>query len=79
MRDGLADPNVGLFQLLDDGAHGDGTVADGVFANDAVGADCCATVGPRSVRVSAETDGPDGMRHATAIDFEPFAVVAAGA
>jgi hypothetical protein len=78
MLNGLADPNVGLFQLLDDGAHGDGTMEDGVFANDAVAADCCAPVGPRSVRVSAETEGPDGMRHATAIDFEPFAVVEAG-
>jgi hypothetical protein len=77
LRNGLADINVGRsVVLLDDGASGgDATAGDGVFTNNGISTDCCAAVGPRTVRVKAEVHGSDGKRHATAVEFEPFSVL----
>lgn len=77
LRDGLADPNIGVVRLTDDGGHGDAVAGDGVFTNNGVGTDCCAAVGPRVVRVMAQGQGADGRRHATAVDLGAFAVVGA--
>ncbi|HEY7031623.1 MAG TPA: hypothetical protein VH482_09865 [Thermomicrobiales bacterium] len=77
LRDGLRDPNMGEYVLIDDGSHGDSTAGDGEFTNDGIVADCCAASGPRTVRILAQVQGSDGKRHATAIDVGPFAVVAA--
>lgn len=75
LRDGLPDPNVYTAVLYDDGATGgDPAANDGLFTSNGVGADCCAAIGPRVVRIKAETQAGDGLRHATAVDVEPFAV-----
>jgi hypothetical protein len=76
---GLPDPNVDTWYygpLVDDGATlGDAVAGDGVFTYDGVATNCCAEIGPRTVRVKAETQAADGLRHATAVDIAPFAVV----
>jgi hypothetical protein len=82
LRDGLPDDNNRTSPLLDDGASaadptaGDVTAGDGLFTSPGIYTDCCAVVGPRTVRIKAETLAADGLRHATAVDVEPFAVVA---
>ena len=77
---GLPDPNVNTWYwgpMVDDGASlSDAVAGDDVFTYDGVGTDCCAEVGSRIVRVKAETQAADGLRHATAVDIVPFAVVA---
>lgn len=77
LRNGLADPHVAIVNLFDDGSHGDAAASDRVFTNSEVRTDCCAALGPRIVRVLAQTQGVDGKRHATAVDVGPFAVVGA--
>jgi hypothetical protein len=77
---GLPDPNVDTSYfgpMVDDGATlGDTVAGDSVFTYDAIATNCCAELGPRIVRVKAETQAGDDLRHATAIDVVPFAVVA---
>ena len=68
---GLDDPHVNHAVLLDDGT--------GVFSSDRIRTDCCAVPGPRTVRVKAEVVDSAGRRHATAVDFDPFEVVAPSA
>jgi hypothetical protein len=77
---GLPDPNVDTWYygpMADDGATvGDAVAGDDVFTYDGIATNCCAEVGPRIIRVKAETQTTDGLRHATAVDVVPFAVVA---
>lgn len=76
LRDGLPDINVPTTPLLDDGATGGDTAGnDGLYTSNNNYADCCAVLGPRSIRLKAESQGADGLRDATAIDVVPFAVV----
>jgi hypothetical protein len=75
LREGLPDDNTYTSQLADDGATGgDATAQDGLFTSDGIYTDCCAVVGPRTVRIKAETQARDGLQHATAVDVTPFAV-----
>ena len=80
LREGLPDDNTRSDPLLDDGAgpadavSGDVTANDGRFTSNGLYTDCCAEVGPRMVRIKAETQAADGLRHATAIDVSPFQV-----
>ena len=77
LREGLPDDNVGTAYagpLVDDATSGDAAAGDGLFSNNTVTTNCCAEIGPRSVRVKAETQAADGRQHATAVDVIPFAV-----
>jgi hypothetical protein len=77
LREGLPDGNIYTSPLLDDGATtGDATANDGLFTSNTVTTDCCAVVGPRTVRIKAEAQAVDGLHHATAIDVSPFQVSA---
>jgi hypothetical protein len=59
----------GRLEMRDDGMMGDRTAADGVFTTrGGIHAGTGATVGPRVVRIKAESKAADGRRHATAID-----------
>jgi Tol biopolymer transport system component len=73
LRNGLADPNIAQPVLLDDGRNGDATAGDSLFRGN-LSTDCCAEIGPRTVRIKAEVRASDGRRHATAVDIEPFEV-----
>jgi dipeptidyl aminopeptidase/acylaminoacyl peptidase len=74
----LPDPNVDTSYygaMVDDGASlGDATAGDDVFTYNGIVTNCCAEVGPRTVRIKAETQAADGLRHATAVDVVPFQV-----
>jgi hypothetical protein len=76
---GRLDPNVDTWYygpMVDDGTTlGDAVAGDDVFTYDGIATNCCAEVGPRIVRVKAETQAADGLRHDTAVDVAPFAVV----
>jgi Tol biopolymer transport system component len=80
LREGVPDDNTRTDPLLDDGAgtadavSGDVTANDGFFTSNGIYTDCCAEVGPRMVRIKAEVQAADGLRHATAIDVSPFQV-----
>lgn len=76
LYDGLNDPNAGDYLLWDDGSNGDVAASDGIYTKNGVSTNCCAVIGPRTVRIYAQVQGSDGKRYATAIDVEPFAVVA---
>jgi dipeptidyl aminopeptidase/acylaminoacyl peptidase len=79
LREGLPDDNVRAGPLLDDGTGaGDAAAEDGLFTNTGLMTDCCAVIGPRTLRIKAETEATDGIQDATAIDVAPFAVVASG-
>ncbi|MBV9470737.1 MAG: carboxypeptidase regulatory-like domain-containing protein, partial [Abitibacteriaceae bacterium] len=71
----ITDPDISNLVLFDDGTNGDMTAKDGIFTNANIRTDCCDVVGPRFVRIKAETTTSDGKRHATAVDVAPFAVV----
>lgn len=63
------------YPLLDDGKEPDPTAGDGNFTTgERVFAGPSATVGPRVLRVKAETKAADGKRSGHALDFGPFAV-----
>ncbi len=68
LLNGLDDPNVFHQIMLD-------TAGDGFFTNNNVSTNCCAVVGPRTVRVQSGVRGSDNQLHATAVEFAPFAVV----
>lgn len=83
LRDGLVDNTMvngyhGNFMLEDDGKLdwvGDQKAGDGLFTNNAVRHEAGAEgVGPRTVRIKAETIGTDGRRHATIVDLDGFTV-----
>ena len=80
-RDNLMDVTVCVgdrfaAQMLDNGTQGDTTAGDGVYTDNRIRAfdEQYAIPGPRTVRVKAEVKTSNGLRHATAIDFEPFVV-----
>jgi hypothetical protein len=55
--------------LLDDGTIVDRKAGDGVYTAGGVGTGCTAAdAGPRTVRFKAESQAPNGKRHATAVD-----------
>jgi hypothetical protein len=74
LRKGLLDNQIDQPVLLDEGTQGDVKAGDGIFTNNQIGASSGATVGPRTVRVRAEVHTSSQVRHATVVDFEPFAV-----
>jgi hypothetical protein len=77
LADGIFDSHVGWgVNLVDDGTNGDAAANDGTFTNNAVRADCCAALGPHTLRIAVEVETSDGLRHATAVDFGPLTVVA---
>jgi hypothetical protein len=76
LRTGLPDDNTSVGPLVDDGTStGDVTASDGLFTSNAITTNCCAEIGPRTIRIKAETQAANGLRHATAVDVDPFAVV----
>ena len=79
LLDGLLDVNVGNGALLhDDGQQGDARAGDKTFtASNIVHSPLVVREddsGPRQVRVAAEIEASDGMRHATAVDAGTLAV-----
>jgi hypothetical protein len=74
LHGGLFDGNVSTPVLLDDGSRGDSAAGDSIFSSNELYANCCAVVGPHTVRVKAEVRGGDGRRHATVVEVEPFEV-----
>jgi hypothetical protein len=68
LREGLDDGLVNHAVMLDDGT--------GVFSSNQISAYSNAVPGPRTVRVKAEVRDSAGFRHATAVEFDPFEVVA---
>jgi hypothetical protein len=56
-------------QLFDDGTNGDVTAGDGIYTNNHIGTEG-TVVGPRQVRVTAETLDNSGFLHATAVQVD---------
>jgi hypothetical protein len=78
---GIHDPNLGHgLTLLDDGQNGDATAGDGVYRTVAIEhAPIVARepdTGPRTIRIAAEVENGDGLRHATAIEIGTLTVTA---
>ena len=67
LLNGLDDPNVFHQIMLD--------MANGFFTNNNISTNSDAVVGPRTVRVQSGVRGSDNQLHATAVEFQPFAVV----
>jgi hypothetical protein len=65
---GITDPNVNGPVMVDDGTNGDQTAGDGIYTGK-ISANCCATLGAKSVRVKAEVRDSGNRRHATAVEF----------
>jgi hypothetical protein len=65
---GITDPNVNSPVMLDDGTN-TGTYTGKISAN------CCAALGPKTVRVKAEVRDSGNRRHATAIEIGGLTVV----
>ncbi|MGE3798122.1 MAG: hypothetical protein AB7G88_09785, partial [Thermomicrobiales bacterium] len=81
LLNGLVDPNVGNGAvLLDDGANGDISAGDNTFTAGAIAhapiVERHPDTGPRTVRIAAEVETNDGMRHATAINASTLTVEA---
>jgi hypothetical protein len=79
LDDGTVDINVGhLLVLLDDGTNGDTVAGDdvytvgGVVHGPFVARD--PDTGPRTVRIAAEVEDANGLRHATAVDIGTLTV-----
>lgn len=66
---GQSDGNVNGPVMFDDGTHGDAVAGDGIYTSNEIRANCCAAVGPRTVRVRAEVRDPGNRRHATSVEF----------
>jgi hypothetical protein len=80
LLDGFADMNVGSgVTLLDDGSNGDPRAGDGIFTASGIVHAPYVTreedAGERVVRIAAESETDDGLRHATAIDAAKLIVV----
>ena len=64
--------------LLDDGTAGDTRANDDIHTNDALVYSAVTTreddAGPRTMRFQAEVIGPDGLRHAIAVDAATLTV-----
>jgi hypothetical protein len=78
---GVVDVNVGhLRTLLDDGQGSDAVAGDGVYTAGAIEHGPFTArdpdTGPRIVRIAAEVETSDGLRHATALDIGTLNVVA---
>jgi hypothetical protein len=78
---GVVDVNVGHTRtLLDDGQNGDATPGDGVYTAAGIGHGYFVArdpdTGPRTVRIAAEVEDGEGLRHATAVDIGTLTVVA---
>ena len=71
---GIPDANVNGPVMLDDGTNGDQVASDGVYSGQ-ISANCCATLGPKTVRVKAEVRDSGNRRHATAVEFGGLTVV----
>lgn len=71
---GIQDAKVWSPVLLDDGTQGDETAGDGTYTSNQVNAASDAVLGPRTVRIRVDVKEPGGLRHATAVDAEPFEV-----
>ena len=72
---GLADPGVSSEIFYDNGrTSGDKTAGDSVFTSNRLYAMQAAKMGPRTIRVDAESRGEDARRHATAVDVAPIPV-----
>ena len=77
LRDGMFDRDSSFDSLYDDGlSAGDVKAGDSIFTSNAVSADCCAIIGPRTARLNAMVRTGDGRLHATSVDFAPFFVLA---
>ena len=81
LRDGIVDINVARSGVLvDDGSLGDTRSNDDVFTNNTIAYSAVVArdddSGPRTIRFQAEILGPDGLRHAIAVDTEVLTVVA---
>jgi uncharacterized protein (TIGR03437 family) len=72
----VEDPVNGDIFLVDDGTSGDKTPGDGIYTSNNVIAKSDAPIGPRLLRLFAETVDASGLRHGTSIDLTPFSVVA---
>ncbi|MBX3068929.1 MAG: hypothetical protein KF883_00375 [Thermomicrobiales bacterium] len=77
---GFVDMNVGSgATLLDDGSNGDQRAGDGTFTASGIVHAPYVTreedTGERVVRIAAESETDDGLRHATAIDAATLTVV----
>jgi hypothetical protein len=73
LNDSEVDPNLGgALSMLDDGANADAVAGDGVYTAlpivHAVVVVRDPDTGPRTIRIAAEYEDADGLRHATAID-----------
>ncbi len=65
-------------RLYDDGSNGgDATAGDGVYTNNFFKYLGDGPLGPRTLRVSAETVDAAGLQHVTSVEVDPFSVVAA--
>ena len=71
---GVDDPNVFHPVMVDNGMSGDVTAGDGTYTHNGVQTNCCASIGPRTVRVQSGVQRMDGKFHATAVEIAPFAV-----
>jgi hypothetical protein len=69
------DPDVSPPVMLDDGTNGDAAAGDGVYTSNRLLADCCAALGPRTLRVKAEVRDSTNRRHATAVEFGGLTIV----
>jgi hypothetical protein len=71
---GTVDVNIAHGRLLlDDGQNGDAAANDGIYTAAGISHSFMVAreddAGPRVVRIAAEVEGSDGMRHATAVDI----------
>jgi hypothetical protein len=61
--------------LYDDGTHGDAVKGDGTYTNNGVTINYDPPVGPRTVRISAETVDASGLQHVTTVEVDGLTVV----
>ncbi len=77
LLNGRRDSKVTVRKFFDDGVSaGDNVAGDGIFTHNAIQAFSDAEIGPRILRINAEVFSANGRLHGTAVDLEPFAVVA---
>jgi hypothetical protein len=73
LRDGMEDDNT-YAQLYDGGENGDAEAGDGIFSAEfyPYGGEAENPTGPRMLRIEAEIETADGLRHAMAVEFGPL-------